>query len=785
MSGRNLIILVLVLSILPSLALAATNSNIRPFKIHRIYIPAKDFASFMQSTHGQEVRMLPLAEARKLVEEDLRVRLAEAKKNKERQEQKPQRTWVALEASFKGKQEKDQFRISAKYRLRLNKRGWHSIPLLQGDIALASARVDGSEAKLVVENVPLNDNGQGLAQQMDFQMANVAPNPPFVDSRAPFFLLLYHPFKDKSRVHTINLDFLAPIKTIEYYRKSSFGALPVPKGTLELQIDGTELDVTVDQGLGIGKNEASSRTTMKCNLRPTSRVDVQWFRLSRSALSRRKKTQSDDEDKPSVEAPVVPVSDLPSFVEAQLFQDIAIGEGRLEGTVTVDLTIHRKAINSVSIKGPENVLEHLELLEQGDLVRNWKADKTKGLLKVDFKRNEEGSVRLFFRYYTDTKGQSSFTRQVPGFHVKGIDRENGFLAVRRRTNVSITQTKPTKNLEAVPLTSIPSRYRTPEVQKALLVYRYLESPYELELKVTRYKDVAVLTTMIDEVAASTLIAQDGNCLTKMNLKIRSRTRDPLEINLSPCKEAKMSEVLLDGKPASLSHRKDGGIEISLSDLVNSADEAKEMIIVFSHKTSPLVFSGNIALSLPILGATIKELDWTWVVPEDRSLFGFEGNHSTVRRGGSNVPMRISNHGYRRYELSRALLPMKKTLSVQSHYVRRTVQWLPWLIFLAGGLFFVHACLVTLLGGEQTKFYLSALLVILVVLILFSDQLESYTPAAGTGMFLYVVLLLLYTAFLAGGKVRERFLQPYSRNLTAVETNIARVAPEVEGGGDNA
>ena len=789
MSRHSILAIVVILAFSLSSLLGAPidKSDVKPYEIHRVYIPADDFASFLQSSHGQDVRMLPLAKIRQLVDEDLQQRLAECIEQEKKKEEKPMQPWVALEADFNGVQSGSQFLVKAKYRIRLQKEGWHSIPLLRGDIAVSSARVDGSEAKLVVENNRNSYQEQQSLGQMDFQqMANVAPNKLFVPQSSPFFLLINHPSKDKARIHTINLDFLVPIETVEYYRKANFGALPVPKGRFELTIDGTELDVTVDQGLGLTKSERLSRTQMNCSLRPTSEVDVQWFKLSRSALQGRKKAATDEDGNKTPEAPVIPVSSLPSYVEAQIFQDVAIGEGRLEGTVTVDVDIHRKAIGSLVFKGPENTLEHLELIEQGDLVRNWRANKDTGQLQVEFKRNAEGKARLYFRYYTDTKGQSSFTRTVPEFHVEDIARETGFIAVRRRTNVSIEQTKETKNLEAIPLTSIPAQYRTAEVAKALLAYRYLKSPYELELKVTRYKDAAVLTTMIDDVNATTLVARDGNCLTKMTLDIRSRTRDPLEVNLSPCGQAKMCEVLLDDKPASLSHRKDGGIEVSLADLTDTADSSKPLVLYFSHQTKPLGFSGNLSLALPTLGATIKQIRWNLSVPEDRTFFGFVGNHNAVSGGGGSSPIRLNNGGYRRYQLTRALLPKNKMLNVQCHYLCRTVQWLPWVLFLFGGMFFVHACLVTLLGGQHTRFFLSSLLVILVVLILFSEQLVKYIEAAATGMSLYVTLLLFYIAFHAAGKVRNRFARTYVRNdMSAVETNIARVAPEVEGGGENA
>ncbi len=110
-------------------------------------------------------------------------------------------------------------------------------------------------------------------------------------------------------------------------------------------------------------------------------------------------------------------------------------------------------------------------------------------------------------------------------------------------------------------------------------------------------------------------------------------------------------------------------------------------------------------------------------------------------------------------------------------------WFPWLAFFAGGFFFFHACLVTLMDYGNASFYLSSLLVIIVVIVFFANQVSSFLPAMASGISLYALLLAFYLFFKLGKALKRKLVQTHLRpGLSAIETNIARIAPEVEGGG---
>jgi len=271
-SQRLLVTLVLAWTAGTLLA-AAVPAPVTPFPVHRIYIPDDALAQFLQSSRGKDVRILPLAEVRRLVADDLKARQAEAQRVADGTA--PSRApWVVLGATFTARQEGDQFRVQATYRLRVQTAGWHSVPLVRGDAAMTSARIDGHEARLVLEGTgtsrPSARPQYGLAQQrLDMPNMTQVALPP-ADGPGTFFVLLHQADDAEPRSCGVKLDFLVPIRTVEYYRQATFQVLPSPTTDLSLDLDDVELDVAVDGGLAAESTEKDGRTTARFQLRPRS-----------------------------------------------------------------------------------------------------------------------------------------------------------------------------------------------------------------------------------------------------------------------------------------------------------------------------------------------------------------------------------------------------------------------------------------------------------------------------------------------------------------------------------
>lgn len=763
---------------------------VEPASVHRVLVPASDFEGLMRSAHGRRLEILPLADLRRRLAQDFDVRLAAARSAAAIPPSGPDAWgWSILDATYAGRQQGDLVRFDATWRLTVRSPGWHSIPLLGAEAAVSAASVDGEDARLILE--PGRDTGatRGLQVQQRV-MAQQASAP----GGGPFFLLVEQRDGAKPRAVKVTATFVVPVRTVQYYRELKVAVLPAPTARLTVDLEGAGLDVTVDEGLGLETTASGTRTTVAASLRPAPSLSVQWFRLARPTAEAVPTAEEGAAD--GAEAPAraeLPVSDAPAWVEAQTFQDVAVGEGRVEGTVTMVVTVHRRPIDGVTLRlsGPRPADEpplHLEVLPATDLIRRWHADAGGSTLTVEFRRPVEGEVEFGLTYAADTRGASTFKTTIPVVALASAASERGWVAVRRTTNVSITETARGRELEEIPLSSVPDRFRTPSVSTALLVYHYLAPPFSLALQVTRHPDAPVLTTVVDRADAGSLVTEDGSCMTRVRLDVRTRTRDPLDLDLSPCgADASVAEVLLDGRPASLAHRPGGGLQVSLADLTGpTADEPHAVELTLRHRVPRLGASGGLALALPRLGVPIKEVRWAWFVPDRVHCFSFEGNHGSRTMAQVAAPVPLPHGGYASYGLARSLLPAGAVLRTDCAFVTAWLLWLPGVLLLAAGALTAHAALVTVVGGRHARTLFPVLLVLLVMYVLLGSRLSgAAADLPHLGVMLYLGGLFVVGVWRLGSRLRAWIRARRHRPMTAVETNIARVAPEVEGGGSHA
>jgi len=649
-------------------------------------------------------------------------------------------------------------------------------------VAVDEATVNEHKALVVLDNPLTANDGQVQQQRMVPQQSNPSP------SEANYYLLLDGSnFHDRaSRVH-LTIRCAVPAPREKYYRHARLRLLPAPTTELSLVLEGIDLDVSVSNGLGTRLDAKDSQTHVTSNLEPTGIIELRWFRLARpKSTPRTKSTQKDPMGLGLASEAAPSAATEPAWVSSEFFQDIAIGEGRIEGNVTCVLSIFRNPIDSVTMRFPEK-LQHFEIL-QNENIRRWRHSTVRGSVHIELKRPIEGTLTIKANYFNDTKGKSSFVGDIPELRIDGTSRETGFLAVRRRTNVSIVETKRGDGLEQISLVSVPRQFESANVKKALLVYRYFRHPATLTLRIDRHPDANVLTTIVDMAQASTLVSKAGACLTRLTLKLRSRTRDAMLFDLSPCGEnARVAEIKLNGKSASLSRRDDGQCEISLSQLPpNAADTAYSLEIVIHHATTPLSGSATLALALPRVDVPVTSCKWGIYAPDDFSYFWFKGNGTFQASSGISPPIPLSRGGYRSYTVTRTLLPARAILSFSCAYVKYWLSWLPQILLFLVGTLIGHASLVVLVRGQKRMFFAQILVVLATLIVLFAGQVVPLLPFAVSGVLAYVIVLVVATAFFTGSRLAERRRRTdASPDMTAVETNVARVSSEVEGGDGSA
>ena len=447
------------------------------------------------------------------------------------------------------------------------------IPLLGNGISLIEAVVNGEPARLV------NQASHGK-------------------SSGEIFSVVVSSTQEKNTTHIIKATFLAPVETVDYYQKTSFHLLPSPSTYAQFTLENINLDVSLGEGLGVNHTEKAQSTVISGYLKPSPEFEITWFKMSQTNVSRKSAVDVQNGKKPAtalaneVESLKKDLSnksfEKKLWVESEFFQDIEIGEGRLTGMVNLHLEAFRTPLSSIVIKTMNEVhLDHLAVLSSADLIDTWEANEKDGTIKVFFRHPQEGKLSLWFTYYNDTRGKSSFKAAIPQFTVKESNRENGFIGIRRKTIVEISVLEKSESLEEIPLSMVPSQYINGNTSKSLLMYRYPSNPWNLSIEVKRFLDAGVVTTVIDHISASTMISANGSALSRIDYTLRSRTKAPLQIDIVPLgKESQIDELLLNGQETALSKTKDNKWEISLAPVKHLGAEDTIKVSLFCTHSIP-------------------------------------------------------------------------------------------------------------------------------------------------------------------------------------------------------
>jgi len=723
---------VLFVFLLPLTSFAeAAEFKAEAISLNKVYIPQSNLQTFMESFKRENLRALPLHLFNKMLDKDITWKNAIAKAKTDKQK-RPDYRWAILNSSFTGKQTKKEIVFNGQFTIETTGKGMYIIPVLNGDLSLVKAEVNDEQALLLSKH---KENKQ-----------NSSPFSIIIESK-----------KLESTTHEIKIEFVVPVKQIQYYQKASFSVLPSPCGSLEVTINGTNLDVSIPSSLGLTQKTKNNTTKISTSLKSMSKIDITWFRLSQKTVQRKpekqKQTSSKKEPLRKFEKQV--------WLESKVFQAIEIGEGRVGATVQVNINVFRKPLSTFTIKTSSKVsFAHLQLITNNDLVESSIADKENGTIKVNLKHPLQGQLSLFFSYYNDTNGKSSFETSIPDFSVVNSNQESGYIAIRRKTNVEISVKKKSNSLTEIPLSSLPPYYLTNNVKKSLLTYHYLTPPFILELKIKRYSDAPILTTIVDKLNASTTIAENGVCFTNLEFVIRSRTKTPIQFDFKTMGEnTSIEEVLLNNSKATISDKGAQLLEVSLN-TVKSTNQDKPMTLRLScvHKTKPPGFAGSQSLSLPLICEEIKKINWSVALPEKYRCFAFFGNYG--KRSWNNPPLPISSSNYnlsrkyRQYGIERALLPANEILTVNYSFINKSITKIPALLFLILGMVVAHSLLQILVSNNSKRPYLSLILVVIIIFALFSNQVRPFTGFFIEGIGIWCLCLTVYLSWKTGCKLRN-------------------------------
>lgn len=308
--------------------------------------------------------------------------------------------------------------------------------------------------------------------------------------------------------------------------------LRLPRGgaaSLGLWLDERGIDARLGGGVVLSAKEQGERTRLEAQLDGSGALDLRWTRRAGSGGQSATK------------------------LSARSYTLFTVGEALVRGTARFDVDVRDGETDRLDFRLPADV----EVLAvRGEAVLQWQSSEAQGKsrrlsvllrylargrleLRVELQRPaaQKGSLTLGPIALLADRGASA--KVAPGGGAVGI-------AAPAALAVDVTSNK---ELERLELRDLPGELTGLTRSPLLHGFRFKaqERPFTLGLRVARLQAVALTSTLIDAIEASTVLLENGDEVTKVRLRMRNNTRQYLTVQLPP--GAELIGAQLDGHPS--------------------------------------------------------------------------------------------------------------------------------------------------------------------------------------------------------------------------------------------
>jgi hypothetical protein len=509
----------------------------------------------------------------------------EKAKAKAEEPEQPPRTHALSSAAYEGEVliqdgEPRFARFNATLRVEvLRKKGWTRIPVLPATVALHTAKVNGKEVAMVIEE--------------------------------GFYTLI----TEQKGAFDLELDFGASVSTANGQSHIAFELAGSGATTLRLKVPASEdLDFSVSNAHLQADQVVGGFRQVDATLPSTGTLMVSWQReIPEEAAAAKQVAQ----------------------VYAEVYTLVGISDGLMRATTTVEHTILFAGKDKLEFQVPKG----MTLVDvQGTGLRDWK-HKEDGTLEVLLNYAAEGNYTLTMTMERVVSSEAG-DLVAPIVHPLGVERAKGWVGVESRGNLEI-QSGEVVQATPVDVRSLPAAILGITEQPVLLGYKYLTDQASVPLRVQQHDDVDVLVTLLDETRARTMWTPEGRRLTSVTYQVRNNRKQFLRLSLP--KDAELWSASVGGRAVQPASASDGRILIPLvrSQATGGALAAFEVEVVYVENGTPVPANGKgtFSASLPTADVPCTYVAWTIYAPDETKLRrrSYDGSLAHVDNLSNPIP----------------------------------------------------------------------------------------------------------------------------------------------------
>ncbi len=523
---------------------------------------------------------------------------------------------------FTGRVGEDAAVFTARLRVDvLKKDGWAKVPVLPGRVALRSAKIAGREAPLWFDG-------------------------------SQYYLLT-----DKPGSTELELEFA--VSTFESAGEEGF-SFPLPRAAaleVELAVPSADLlDFEVANAQQVSTRTQGGDRVMTALLPANGNLAVTWRR------------SADDPGQPAVAA-------TPRLY-AEHHALIGVSEGVLVGSSAIHYSILHAGVDTLRFSLPADVT----LLDvKGKGVGEWTATEAEGRKVVDVALNfaAEGAYSLMVEYERALPEGGGTGIGVPDLQLAGVERVKGWVGVDARSNLEIDAGQATA-ARTVDVRELPPAILGQTDWPVLLGFTYRKAGWQIPLEIRQHEEVDMLVTIIDQLAATTVLTPDGRRMTQVTWAMRNNRAQYLRIEM-PAGAVPWS-AYVGGRAVKPAKAEDGKVMIPLARSQTAGGDlarfAVELVYV-EDGDQPSGGRGSFSAQLPKADVPATAVAWTVYVPGEakvakRSIAGSLRRvdaYTPIDLGGVSMPaataqvQRQANLQFESEATAAGVQPVRVTLPV--------------------------------------------------------------------------------------------------------------------------
>jgi type II secretory pathway pseudopilin PulG len=347
---------------------------------------------------------------------------------------------------------------------------------------------------------------------------------------------------------------------------------------------------------------------------------------------------------PQAEAPwrlALATERLEPWLRAETATFVTVGETIVTGRTLVRYEIQNAPVREFRLRVP-GAWRNVELAGAG--VR--RRDHTNGVWRVELQNKVAGEYRLTLHWELPRTNAATLT--LAGAEALGVERETGVIGLLMQSQLQLETDTAAGQLLRIDARELPEWAASQSGGTPALSFRYLRPGWQLPLQVRRFENAAVLQALADQVRLRTVLADDGQQMTQLELSVRNNGRQNLALTLPP--DAQLWSAFVDGRPVRPA-RRGTGLLLPLEGADN-ADVPVPIEVTFVGRAKFPHRAGTVELASPRLDVPLKDARWEVFLPPDFAYSHFQGTMTYESAELLPLTQDFTQAEYQRQEISK-------------------------------------------------------------------------------------------------------------------------------------